>query len=234
MNTLSKDTIPIRLLKFFIPFILGFGVFGIWWILNGTIQIIWPLIVAYFFPPFGKETIIPLGIGLLNEGLTIPFFNIVVRPVSVNPISLALSIAFVDIVVALFLVWNYDLAKKIPIIGSFIIKIEEKGKGIEEKYTWIKPLRFFGITLFVIVPFQGSGGLVASILGRLFGMKPWNVFYAISIGSVFGCLMMALFSTAFLAFTKINTELTIGVVLIIAISILIFYVYKIKIKKKID
>lgn len=232
MSQLSKDTLYVRLLKFFIPFILGFGVYGIWWLLNGTIRLIWPLIVAYFFPPFGKETIIPLGIGLLTEGLTIPLLNIHVSPVSVNPISIALAIAFVDIVVALFLVWNYDLAKKVPLIGRFIIKVEEKGKGIEEKYKWIKPLRFFGIALFVIVPFQGSGGLVGSILGRLFGMKPWNVFYAISIGSIIGCLSLAFFSTAFLTFTKINTELTIGVVLGIGISILIFYLYKTKIKKK--
>ncbi|MFO7677631.1 MAG: small multi-drug export protein [Thermoplasmatota archaeon] len=233
MNASSKDKKYVRLLKFFVPFILGFGVLGIWWLFDDTIHIIWPLIVAYFFPPFGKETIIPLGIGLLKEGLTIPLLNIHVQPVSVNPISIALAIAFVDVIVALFLVWNYDLAKKIPLIGKFIIKIEEKGKGIEKKYSWIKPLRFVGIVLFVMFPFQGSGGLVGSVVGRLFGMKPWNVFYAISIGSVTGCLLIAMFSTAFLIFTKINTVLTISIVLIIVAIIVIIYLYKTKLRKNV-
>ena len=56
---------------------------------------------------------------------------------------MALSIAFVDFIVAWFLVWNYDLAKKIPIIGKFMSNIEEKGKNVEEKYKWIKPHMFF-------------------------------------------------------------------------------------------
>jgi len=212
--------------KFFFPIILGFGVYWIWSLFSDTLSKIWPLLVAYFFPPFGKETVIPLGIGILKRGLTVPLINLHVEPVSVDPLSIALAVAFIDIVVALFLVWNYDLAKKIPLVGNFIIKVEEKGKNFEEKYGWVKPLRFFGIVLFVMIPFQGSGGLVGSIVGRLIGMKPWNTFFAISIGAIVGCLLIALFAQAFLIFAEINTLLTIILVAIIAIIIIVYYLIK--------
>jgi len=206
----------IRLAKFFVPFIIGFGVIGtIGLIIEENLRIkYWPLVTGYFFPPLGKETIIPSGV-----------------LVGIDPILMALSIAFVDIIVALFLIWNYNLAKKIPIIGKFMIKVEEKGKNVEEKYGWIKPLRFIGIMLFVMIPFQGSGGMVGSIVGRLVGMKPWNTFFAISLGAVIGCLLIAMFSQAFLIFAEINTTLTLILVGIIAVVIISYFVIK-RLRKK--
>jgi uncharacterized membrane protein len=222
----QKTKMSIRLAKFFLPFIIGFGVYAIWYLLSSDLSKIWPLLVAYFFPPFGKETVIPLGIGLLNKGLSIPLLNLNIEPTSINPIAMALAVAWIDIIVAFFLVWNYDLAKKIPLIGRFIIKIEKKGKNVEKNYGWIKPLRFIGIVLFVMVPFQGSGGLVGSIVGRLIGMKPWNTFYAISIGAIVGCLLIATFAEAFLIFAEINTMLTLILIAIIVIVIILFFIIK--------
>jgi uncharacterized membrane protein len=222
----------IRSAKFCIPFILGFGVFAILGFIlveigrEASWMTLWPLIIAYFFPPFGKETIIPLGVGILEKGITVPIFNLNISAGQVNPLIMAFSIAFVDVVVALFLVWNYDLAKKIPFVGKFITRLENKGKNIETKYSWIKPLRFIGIVVFVMIPFQGSGGLVGSIVGRLIGMKPWNTFLAISIGAVTGCLLIAIFAQVFLIFIEINTTLTIVLILIIFLIILIFFIIK--------
>ena len=213
-----------KLFKFFFPIVLGFGVYGIWWLLSDELSRIWPLLVAYFFPPFGKETVIPLGIGVLKQGLTVPFLNIHVEPLSVNPLSIALAVAFIDIVVALFLVWNYDLAKKIPLVGKFMEKIENIGRSSSDKYGWFKALEFVGIILFVMVPFQGSGGLVGSIIGRLIGMKPWMVLLGISIGAITGCLMIAYFSEAILSvFVKnfLSGMLIVIILLLIGIMILI-------------
>jgi len=113
-----------------------------------------------------------------------------------------------------------------------MIKVEEKGKNVEEKYGWIKPLRFIGIMLFVMIPFQGSGGLVGSIVGRLIGMKPLNTFLAISFGAVIGCLLIAMFSQVFLIFAGINLALTFIMIGIIVISIIAYIVIKKRRKKK--
>lgn len=210
-----KSTFVTRLLKLLLPILIGLGVFGTIGLLMPDLTGLeyWSLVTGYFFPPLGKESIIPIGVA---RGF--------------NPILIALSIAFVDIVVAMFLVWNYDLAKKIPLIGKFMIKVEEKGRNVENKYGWIKPLRFAGIVIFVMIPFQGSGGLVASIVGRFIGMKPWNTFIAITIGAITGCLLVATFSKAFMIFAEINMTLTIVLVILLAIIVISYFVAK-KIKK---
>jgi len=169
----------------------------------------WSLVTGYFFPPLGKETIIPGGI-----------------LAGINPLLMALSIAFVDIVIALFLVWNYDLAKKIPLVGKFIIKVENIGKTSSNKYGWIKPLRFIGVVLFVMIPFQGSGGLMGFIVGRLIGMKPWNTFFAISIGAIIGCTLIAFFADAILSVFIQNFMMGVLIIIILLVIGIMILIYK--------
>jgi uncharacterized membrane protein len=213
----KNSKILINILKFFLPFIIGLSILlsvGVFIIENLQLRY-WSLISAYFFPPLGKETIIPSGILL-----------------GIDPLVMALSIAFVDIIVALFLVWNYDLAKKIPIIGKFITKVESIGRKSSNKYSWIKPLKFIGIILFVMVPFQGSGGLVGSIVGRLVGIKPWNIFIAISLGATIGCILIAYFTDIILTVFVSNILIGLLIVIIILIIFFMIFAYKKSNKKK--
>ena len=204
-----KTFVPLG--KIFVPVILGLGIVGTIGILLGNAigSKYLTLVSAYFFPPLGKETIIPTGVAL-----------------GINPLVMALSIAFVDIIVALFLIWNYDLAKKIPIVGKFMIKVENIGKNSSDKYGWIIPLRFIGIVLFVMIPFQGSGGMVGSIVGRFIGMKPWNTFLAITTGSIIGCVTIAFFADVILSIFSKNIIQGILIVIIILIIGVIIFVYK--------
>ena len=210
MNIKFERDVILSLIKIISPVIIGFSVLiTVGLLMVGNFQIkYWSLISGYFFPPLGKETIIPAGI---ISGI--------------NPLIMALSIAFVDIIVALFLVWNYDLAKKIPLIGSFIDKIEKIGKKTSSKYNWIKPLRFIGIMLFVMVPFQGSGGLVGSIIGRLIGVKPWNIFFAISAGSIFGCILIAYFSDIILSIFIRNFLLGLLLIILVITIVIMYFAY---------
>jgi len=211
MDLKISSRIYIQLGKFFFPIIIGFTVIIlISFLIEASLRIkLYPLITAYFFPPLGKETVIPTGVGI-----------------GINPLIMAFSIAFVDIIIALFLVWNYDLAKKIPFVGKFMEKVEDLGKSSSDKYRWIKPLRFFGIILFVMVPFQGSGGLVGSIVGRLIGMKPYSTFFAISIGAITGCLLIAFFADAILTVFVTNFLYGALIVIIIFVIAIMFIIYR--------
>jgi uncharacterized membrane protein len=221
-----KANILKRIAKFIIPFIMAaIGIILIYFILDKQISgKLLLLMFAYFFPPLGKESIIPIGVS--GGEITIPLYNQHIIVNTINPLIMALAIAFVDIVVALFLVWNYDLAKKIPIIGIFIEKVEKIGKKSSSKYNWIKPLRFIGIALFVMVPFQGSGGLVGSIIGRLIGMKPWNIFFAISSGSIVGCILIAYFADIILSILIRNFLLGLLIIIILVTIIIMYFAYK--------
>jgi len=217
MNEKRNSGLMFRFAKFFIPFLLGVGVIAIvGFLLSESLRIkYFPLITGYFFPPLGKESIIPAGV-----------------VTGIDPLIMALSIAFVDIVVALFLVWNYDLAKKIPFVGKFIMKVEKVGEKSSNKYSWIKPLRFIGIVLFVMVPFQGSGGLVGFIVGRLIGMKSWNTFLAISTGSITVCLLIAYFADAILSVFVKNFLIGVMILIIVIMVIVMILIYKNSKKKK--
>jgi len=221
-----KTNFAINILKFVIPFIIG-GIFllSIYLFIDreSSGKLIF-LIMAYFFPPLGKESIIPIGLG--GGDLTVPIIDKHIVIPAIDPLLMAMTIAFVDIIVALFLVWNYDLAKKIPLIGKFIKKIENVGRISSDKYKWIKPLRFVGVVLFVMVPFQGSGGVVGSIVGRLIGMKPWTTFVAIAIGAIVGCLLIAYFAEAILSVFITNFLLGLLILIIIIVIGIMFWISK--------
>jgi len=229
---MKQKATDIGFLKFILPFIIGLAVVYIVGMVlpgNSTYKY-WALVAAYFFPPFGKETIIPIGI--YGGEIPVPFSTDIMVITPINPLIMALSIAFVDIIVALFLMWNYDLAKQIPFVGKFMQKVEILGKRSSSKYAWITPLRFIGIVLFVMVPFQGSGGLVGSIVGRFIGMKPLNTFFAISLGAIVGCSLIAFFSDVILS--VFVQDLLLGLLILIILIVIGFMIlmYKKSLNKK--
>lgn len=215
---MNKKNLLIELFQLFFPIFLGIGVIylvGFLFVQNNQAQF-WSLVSAYFFPPLGKETVIPAGI-----------------IAGIHPFVMALTIAFVDFIVALFLVWNYDLAKGIPFIGTFIKKVESIGERSSNKYAWIRPLRFIGIMLFVMVPFQGSGGLVGSILGRLIGMNPWSTLVSITLGAVIGCTLLAYFANSIRSIFLQNVLVGILILVVLIIFGTMIFVYRKNMEKKI-
>jgi hypothetical protein len=184
--------------------------------------------LVYFFPPFGKESVIPLAIaGDRLEG-SVPF-DYPDGFVAIEPWLIALAIAFLDIIVGLFLVWNFDLAKKIPGLGKWIAKLEGKGKTVLKENKYIEALSFVGVILFVMFPFQGSGGVGASIVGRAIGMNPYKVWIAIIIGALSGCFLIAYAADSFFAIFLENP--IIGVVILVVILIAAVFLLMRKRKK---
>lgn len=129
---------------------------------------------AYFFPPLGKESVIPMAIST-----------------GINPLMIASVVAFLDLIAALFLLWNYDFVKLAPFLGSWMERFEQKGRKVSKEKTWMKSIEILGVMFFVMFPLQGSGGVGGTILGRLLGLNRYTVFSAICIGSFSGCLIIA-------------------------------------------
>jgi uncharacterized membrane protein len=219
----DKNVEFITIVKFFLP--IDVGLLGLLIIVLTLSRAIWskllPLMGLYLFPPFGKESVIPIGV--FGGNLTIPILNWHITTVPIDPAIMAISIAFIDIIVSLFIVWNYDLAKKIPVFGRFMIKVENLGRKAVKESRWIKPLRFFGIMLFVMIPFQGTGGVVGSIAGRLIGMKPLETWLAVSAGAITGC---AILSYLYNIVLNINIILGLILILILVLSTVIYSLHR--------
>jgi uncharacterized membrane protein len=172
------------------------------------------LMLAYLIPPAGKETVIPLGIAL---GL--PWYLV------------ATSVAMVDVGAGLFMAWNFDLALKIPILGPWIGRFMFHGQEFVRQRPWLERLYFVGLALFVMFPLQGSGGIGASIVGRILGMPKAEVVAAIAIGAFAGSFLLALGVEFLKDILLANLAAGIAVILTVLVVVVIIFLYSRERKK---
>ncbi|MFO7792380.1 MAG: small multi-drug export protein [Candidatus Saliniplasma sp.] len=219
-------TLAGKIVMFFLPFIIASLYIILLYLIIQQRSIFWLNsggMFGYFFPPAGKESVIPLTVGAINaKGILTPLTTIVL---------VAGSIAFVDIVTSYFLLWNFYIAEKIPLIGTWIKKFEKFGAQKMKEKKWISKVAFIGVALFVVFPFQGSGGVGASIVGRVVGLEKFKTWLAIIIGSFIGCTFIAVvsiyLSDAILEAFQTSVFQGIGAIVIVAIIfVLIYYVSK--------
>lgn len=180
---LTKKSTGVKIFQFIFPWVL-------WAILAGGSALIFYIIQNwesaknllyvwwfYMIPPMGKEVIIP-------------------RTLAQDHHPPALVVAFatsgVDMVLSLFLIWNYDWVKKIPILGPKLNEAEERGRERIKKTRWFSKVSFIATALFVSVPFSGAGGWFGTVFGRLMGVKPYKVLLAVFIGSSIEAVAYAL------------------------------------------
>ena len=132
------------------------------------------LMLLYFIPPAGKETIIPLGIAY-----------------GYSWYLMAISLTVLDILTCMFMVWNFDLICQAPIFGGWVAACVRAGRKFLNQFPWIERVSVIGLGLFVMLPFQGSGGIASSVLGKMIGLSSWYIVLSISIGSFLGSVILA-------------------------------------------
>ncbi|MBI5001521.1 MAG: small multi-drug export protein [Euryarchaeota archaeon] len=152
------------------------------------------LMLIYFITPIGKYILIPgallVGVPGVIDGLrplhgqSSPFLDIFI---------VVSSVVMIDSMCSMFLVLNLDVIHKIPGIGPWIGRIEEQGRERLRK-KGREGIAFAGLTGFVALSVQGSGGIGSTLLGRVGGMKGALVFAAVTIGATIGCTAIAVAS----------------------------------------
>ena len=171
----------------------------------------WKLTIIYFFPPAGKETIIPAGLGLtssLGIGVALP------------PFIWGLSIWILDIFTCLAIITNWWLLEliisfipAIPFIGvrikkkpriyktkislkSWYYSLHNKTQVLEvERYGKLLP---FALFIFMFIPFQGTGAMSTTIIGTLLGLRRIETILTVIIGSFVSSLFLILLSLGIL------------------------------------
>ncbi|MCK5397365.1 MAG: small multi-drug export protein [Thermoplasmata archaeon] len=178
-----------RLGLFFIPVIVSTIFIILMWLglEPDMFAIIGLLLLSYFISPFGREVLIPAAvISLLGfHGINHMFMDIIL---------VVGVVVFVDIMCSIFLLWNLDLLKYLPVFGKWIDSIEKFGKAKLKKSKRKQQNTFFLLTGYVALPFQGSGGIVSTIIGMLTGLKKQRVWLSVWIGSFVGSLIIAILS----------------------------------------
>ncbi len=209
------DTLGMRLFKLIIPFAIPAVIFVFlftfmeytrWLQLGG-------LALGYLFPPFGKESIIPIGIGF---GFTV--------------LQMTGLIFMADVVCAMFISWNLPLAKKIPLIGRLLIWLEEKGTKVMEDNPSLRAGAWFGLVGWVMIPFQGSGGITASIVGRSVGMRATYVISAVGVGALVAGFVIGVVASR--GWAAIRENLLLGIVYILVVVLVTLVIYNLYKKRQ--
>ena len=86
------------------------------WEIGRDLLDIW---IFYTLPPAGKETLIPAAVSKHVPGFIA-----------------GLSTTSIDVCISMFMLWNYDWIKKLPIIGPALERTEAKGRQKAEKTRW--------------------------------------------------------------------------------------------------
>lgn len=199
-----------RVVYIAVPVIIIISYLLILWMLvpYGMFVIILSAMGGYFFPPLGKESVIPLAIA---QGAD-PYFT-------------AISVAMVDITLAMFVFLNFEIIEHIPYIGPKVIRMAKKSKDWVSKRRWIEGTTSFVIGIFVLVPFEGSGGLVASIMASMLGMDKRKAFVSISLGAILGTMLIAKFTNEIIKIFSLDLRLVGTAVIICIFSLLIYKVW---------
>ncbi len=179
------------------------------WVLGG-------LMILYYVPPAGKESIIPLGIAL-----GIPWW------------LMAAALALLDVLTSLFMLLNFSYALRIPYLGPWISHFLATGDEYMKKRPWIARWRIPGVAFFVFLPFQGTGGVGATIVGMIAGLTPVQILIAVAIGGTAECLLFAFGSEVIWRLILSNFLLGIGVaVAVIAGAVAIWFAFRVREKKR--
>ena len=190
--------LPVRVL---LPVVLAFAWYlgcllflppGHAWIFGG-------LLLAYFIPPSGKESVIPLGIVL-----GIPWY------------LMAASVVVLDVLAGLFMILNLDVAFRIPYLGPWIARFLAGGRDLLAGRPWLSRWGLPGLAVFVMLPFQGTGGTGAPLVGWMMGLRAWEILLAIAIGATVESLAFALGSE--FIWSLATTYLTYQTALVLALA----------------
>lgn len=169
-----------RVLRFFSPF-AGMGVvLGTLFLLGGKFTAVAALTAAYAFTPPGRLVL------LAAPGL------------GINPLHLFPPILIFDLMGALFIVWNFYLAEKAPLIGRLIKRTEKTAHSQIKKRKWLSELAWIGVVIFVFLPFMGTNAIVGSIVGKILELNNKLIIAAVMLGSLLG--LLGVITPVYLAF----------------------------------
>ncbi|MCD6456797.1 MAG: small multi-drug export protein [Methanophagales archaeon] len=175
----------IALAKLVIPFCFAGAMVIFFWFAGQEIYTKYATVFSIysFMPLGGAVAAIPAGLAL-----------------GIPPVGLISFIIFTDAVLSLFLVWNFDYAKKIPGLGKLVERAEENGEKAIRKYKWAKRFGFVGLVVLVMFPLQWTGSAVGSMVGRLIGMTPLMTWLAVIVGTFIRSTLTTLISIGVLSF----------------------------------
>ena len=130
-----------------------------------------------------------------------------------------------DGISALWVLWNWDLIYRIPKIGKAIELVKIKEEEFFKDHRKIERGSFIGLVAFIISPLQ-IGGVYASILSKIIGMRTIPSFFAILLGSFLGGVLVVFSTTGLVHAFKSNWLLALLIAGVVIAGLLLYYHFR--------
>ena len=180
-----------KVLIFIIPFltISYYFIFVLNYLPSDAVGKYGGLTLAYFIPPAGKESII---LAMLSDNKLGPSL----------PVEIVWStIIIMDLISAIIVAYNWwfpeMIIKRISLLRRGYSWLQRKAEKFKKKR-----LLTLSLIIFMIIPFQGSGGISTPILSRLLGVNAKKTVMIVFIGSTITTTLFTLSWLGFLNFLK--------------------------------
>ena len=147
------------------------------------------LTLAYFFPPAGKESVIPLMLTENSLGPALPAWVV------------GSTIVIMDAISSAIIAYNWWFAELIIFHTPFLDRGYKWLQRKAEKFKK-KKLLTVSLLLFMIIPFQGTGGISTTIIARLLGVKARKTVLIVITGSIITTTIWILWWLGFLNFLQ--------------------------------
>jgi len=108
---------------------------------------------------------------------------------------LAGLVVYGDLGTTLVMMANMTLLYHTPFIGQRLVRIHEASWYMLRAHPWMRRTAWLGVAAFVAAPFQGTGAVGGTLLGRLLGLPRLATLSATAAGSMTGCTAVALLGT---------------------------------------
>ena len=158
--------------------------------------------IAYLFPPFGKESIIPYMLSS-GEGLSLPGWLSWADGGVVGPALPAWTvwsmIVIMDVICSVILAYSWWFAEFIIVRISLLDRAYKALQRRADKFQE-KRLLTFSLLIFMMIPFQGTGGISTTIVARLLGVSAKKTITIVFVGSLITTTVWILWWLGFLNF----------------------------------
>ena len=152
------------------------------------------LLTGLFVSPAAAGFIASLGAGTFVGGGKLVILAGAVEQAPVGHWALAALVVYIDIATALVIMGGIHVLDRVPGVARRLAAAGESSGRVIEHNPWMLRATWIALAVFIAVPFNGTGALVGSVLGRLLGLSRVSIVSATAFGSAVGATALALAS----------------------------------------
>jgi len=181
------------------------------------------LTTGIFVSPAAAGFIASLGAGTFVGGGKLVILAGAVEQAPVGHWELAALVVYIDIATSLVIMGGIHVLDRVPSVARRIAAAGATGGRVLEHNPWMLRAAWLGLALFIAVPFNGTGALVGSVLGRLMGLSRVSIVSATAFGSGTSAAALALASGIWAErINALAAKPVLGVVVLVAAIALTF------------